>query len=85
MTSPWYMGIDLGAQDDSRNTADYTPGAFDGAGFEVGDAVELLTGSPPMVVTDVCGDCGDVGVCWYDDHGGMQVAVLPTEALVYAE
>ena len=67
--SPWFNG---------------DPIAIDSTGFEVGDAVELLTGSPPMIVTDVCDDCGEVTVCWYD-HNGIQFYGLPAEVLVYVE
>ncbi len=52
-------------------------------GFEVGDVLQLITGSPSMVVTDVCEDCGDITVCWYDDNG-IQFYGLPEEALAYA-
>ncbi len=68
---------------------DVISGAYDEAlgidlGYEAGDIVQLITGSPDFVVTTVCDECGDVHVTWYDDHGGLQFAVLPEEAIVYA-
>ena len=48
---------------------------------EVGDVVCLVTGSPDMVVVDVCEDCGTVEVAWYDE-GGMNHDVSPEEAIV---
>lgn len=51
-------------------------------GFVVGDIVSLVTGSPDMVVVDVC-ECGSVDVVWYDEDG-FNEASLPEEALYYA-
>lgn len=57
-----------------------TEGAEDA--FVIGDIVTLITGSPDMVITDVC-ECGEVTACWYDGNG-IQFYGFPAEALVYA-
>lgn len=77
----WYMGIDLGAPKGDFTAYHGNP-ADDFEGFVIGDIVSLVTGSPHMVVVDVC-ECGSVEVVWYDDFG-FNEARLPEEALVYA-
>ncbi|RWP19247.1 MAG: hypothetical protein EOR00_09065 [Mesorhizobium sp.] len=68
MTSPWFSVEAVQPTEDD--------------GFIIGDTVTLVTGSPDMVVVDVC-ECGSVDVVWYDE-GGFNEASLPEEALVYA-
>ncbi len=78
----WYMGIDLGAPEGDF-TAYHVCDADDFDGFVVGDIVSLVTGSPDMVVLDVCEECGTVDVAWYDDSG-FNILSLPEDALYYA-
>ncbi|MBZ9888113.1 DUF2158 domain-containing protein [Mesorhizobium sp. BR1-1-3] len=80
--SPWYMGIDLGAQEDSRKPSDYFAEAITEDAFDVGDIVTLLTGSPLMTVIGVC-DCGSVEIAFYDDHRGLVIESFPEETLVH--
>lgn len=52
--------------------------------YEAGDVVDFLTGGPAMTVLDVCGDCGDVTVGWFnrvDSAWHFEVTVVPAEAL----
>ena len=41
--------------------------------YAPGDIVGVLSGGPAMTVVDVCPDCGEVEVSWfnYDDEGGF--------------
>lgn len=80
MTSPWNCDFA-----DAVCAGHYDEILGVDVGFEVGDVVALVTGSTDFVITAMCEECGDVEVAWYDDHGGMQFASLPEEALVYAE
>lgn len=49
-------------------------------GFEVGDIVRLITGSPEMVIISIS-DPDIAEVCWYDDFSGLNIEALPLEAL----
>lgn len=49
--------------------------------FMPGDIVQLLTGSPLMIVLDACGECGEVDVAFYDSE--LHILALPEEALVH--
>lgn len=49
--------------------------------YETGDVVELLVGGPDMVVLDVCADCGNVDVAWFNGEE-LETATLPFEVLV---
>jgi uncharacterized protein YodC (DUF2158 family) len=41
--------------------------------YEPGDVVTLVSGGPDMTVLDVCLDCGEVEVAWFnfDDENGF--------------
>ena len=52
--------------------------------FEVGDIVELVTGSPHMVVLDACPACGDVDVVYTTPKGRVEILTLPAIALELA-
>jgi hypothetical protein len=43
---------------------------FDGH-YDVGDIVELVIGSAPMVVTNVCDHCGEVETVYCDSDGDI--------------
>lgn len=54
------------------------------ATYEPGDVVKLITGGPDMTVLEVCDDCGDVGVGWFnkvDSHWHFEAISVPAEAL----
>ena len=40
--------------------------------YEPGDIVQLISGGPDMTVLDVCVDCGEVEVAWFniDEESG---------------
>ncbi|RWO08215.1 hypothetical protein [Mesorhizobium sp.] len=70
---------------------DLTPGAFadptasvDFDGFVAGDIVNLITGSPDLVVLSACDECGSVEVAWFDG-ASLSVQFLPEEVLVHAD
>jgi uncharacterized protein YodC (DUF2158 family) len=37
-----------------------------GGQYEPGDIVTLVSGGPDMTVIDVCADCGEVHVAWFN-------------------
>lgn len=52
--------------------------------YEPGDVVTLITGGPAMTVLEICDDCGDVGVGWFnevDGHWHFEAIEVPPEAL----
>lgn len=54
------------------------------ANYEPGDIVELVTGSPAMVVVDVCPDCGDVETAYTDSEFDIIFNTFPAVALELA-
>lgn len=46
-----------------------------------GQTVRLITGSAPMVIIDVCGDCGDVTVAYGTSEGDIDVLTVPPTAV----
>lgn len=51
--------------------------------FEVGDVAVLVSGSPDLTVLDYCGECGKVGVAWFDG-ARLNFADFPEDALDFA-
>lgn len=52
--------------------------------YEPGDIVELVTGSPAMVVLDACPGCGDVDVAYTTPKGKIEILTLPAITLELA-
>lgn len=52
--------------------------------YEPGDIVELVTGSPHMVVVDVCEDCGEIETAYTDSDGDIVFNSFPAIALELA-
>jgi uncharacterized protein YodC (DUF2158 family) len=51
---------------------------------QVGDIVQLSSGSPDMTVIGYCEDNNEVDIAWYDG-GGMQYATFPAECLTFED
>lgn len=81
--SPWYMAVDFGTDEETRNHADYFAEAAPQHDYNIGDHVELTTGGPTMVVLDVCDECGDVDVAWFNGTT-MEIITLPSAAVWHA-
>ncbi|QKC99193.1 hypothetical protein EB231_34965 [Mesorhizobium sp. NZP2298] len=83
--SPWYMATD--GMGNSESIGDYfvrepaAPTAWHD--YSIGDHVELTTGGPTMVVLDVCGECGDIDVAWFNGTT-MEIVTLPSVAVWHA-
>jgi uncharacterized protein YodC (DUF2158 family) len=53
--------------------------------YQPGDIVELVVGSPAMVVLDVCADCGEVETAYTDSDGDVVFNTFPAVVLELAE
>lgn len=60
-------------------------GRFANPSYEPGDLVELIVGSPHMVVVDVCEDCGEVETVYTDSVGDITFNTFPAIVLQAAE
>ena len=49
--------------------------------FVEGQTVRLITGSSPLVIIDVCDDCGEVTVAYGTSDGDIDVLTVPAVAL----
>lgn len=52
--------------------------------YEPGDIVELVVGSPHLVVLGICDDCGDVDTAYTDSEGNIQINAFPAICLELA-
>ncbi len=64
-----------------RTTASLTPSS---GTYEPGDLVELLSGSLPLTVVDVCEDCGDVETAHMNSDGDIVFNTFPAICLELA-
>jgi len=55
------------------------------ATFATDQVVQLIIGGPPLLVVDVCGDCGEVETVYVDSVGDLIFNSFSSESLVLFE
>lgn len=56
-------------------------GRFANPAYQPGDVVELIVGSPHMVVLGICDDCGEVEAAYTDSDGDVIINTFPAVVL----